>query len=256
MANLASLPLLLKELKLSSIAQHWEALAQKALDEQWLPQTYLATLCEQEAAERYQKRLQRYTREAQLPPGKQLCQFDFSAIEGVNKNQITALAEQKRWVTQSENLLLFGASGVGKTHIACGIGYALIEQGIRVKFTTATRIVQTLQQAKEELSLAEVLTRMDKYAVLIIDDIGYVKKSSQETQVLFELIAHRYETGSLIITSNQPFSAWDQIFDDNMMTVAAIDRLVHHACILEVDGESYRKKASMMNKEVAMASGN
>ena len=90
---------------------------------------------------------------------------------------------------------------------------------------------------------------MDKYAVLIVDDIGYVKKSSDETQVLFELIAHRYETGSLIITSNQPFSAWDKIFDDNMMTVAAIDRLVHHATIIEMKGESFRKKTSMKRKE-------
>jgi DNA replication protein DnaC len=134
---------------------------------------------------------------------------------------------------------------VGKTHLACGIGYALIEKNVRVKFTTATGIVQDLQRAKANLCLAEVLTRMDKYDVIIVDDIGYIKKTSQETQVLFELIAHRYETGSLIITSNQPFSAWDQIFDDTMMTVAAIDRLVHHATILDVGGESFRKKASI-----------
>lgn len=248
MANVASLPVLLKELKLSSVGKHWETLAQKAIDEQWLPQTYLAELCEQEAGERYQKRLQRYLRESQLPPAKQLSQFDFKSTSGINKNQITVLAQQRQWVNQAENILLFGASGVGKTHLACAIGYALIEQGIRVKFTTATAITQTLQQAKEDLTLGEILTRMDKYSVLIVDDIGYVKKSSQETQVLFELIAHRYETGSLIITSNQPFSAWDEIFDDNMMTVAAIDRLVHHATILEVQGESYRKKSSMKRK--------
>lgn len=249
MANVASLPLLLKELKLANIAKHWETLAQKAIDEQWLPQAYLAELCEQEAGERYQKRLQRYLREATLPPAKQLSQFDYAATPNLPKNRITALTQQKHWVNQAENVLLFGASGVGKTHLACGIGYALLEQGVRVKFTTATGIVQSLQQAKEELALADMLTRLDKYAVLIVDDIGYVKKSSQETQVLFELIAHRYETGSLIITSNQPFSAWDQIFDDTMMTVAAIDRLVHHATILEIDGESYRKKASIKRKE-------
>lgn len=249
MANVAALPVLLKELKLASFASHWESLAQKALDEQWLPQTYLAELCEQEAGSRYQKRLQRYLRESQLPPAKQLSQFDFAAAAGISKRQIIALTQQRQWVNQAENILLFGASGVGKTHLACGIGYALIEQGIRVKFTSATGIVQTLQRAKEELSLADVLTRMDKYAVLIVDDIGYVKKSSEETQVLFELIAHRYETGSLIITSNQPFSAWDQIFDDNMMTVAAIDRLVHHATITEIKGESFRKKASMKRKD-------
>ncbi|MVF12358.1 DUF815 domain-containing protein [Ketobacter sp. MCCC 1A13808] len=249
MANVASLPVLLKELKLSNFAKHWEVLAQKAIDEQWLPQTYLAELCEQEAGERHQKRLQRYLREAQMPPAKQLSQFDFTSTLGINKNQITALIQQRQWVNQAENILLFGASGVGKTHLACGIGYALIEQGVRIKFTTATGIVQSLQQAKADLTLAELLTRMDKYTVLIVDDIGYVKKSSQETQVLFELIAHRYETGSLIITSNQPFSAWDQIFDDNMMTVAAIDRLVHHATILEIKGESFRKKMSMKRRE-------
>jgi DNA replication protein DnaC len=248
MANVASLPVLLKELKLSSIARHWETLALKALDEQWLPQAYLAELCAQEAGERYQKRLQRYLREAQLPPAKQLSQFDFAATTGINKNQVMALAEQHRWANQAENILLFGASGVGKTHLACGVGYALIEQGIRVKYTSATRIVQYLQQAKQDLNLADALVRLDKYTVLIIDDIGYVKKSSQETQVLFELIAHRYETGSLIITSNQPFSAWDKIFDDNIMTVAAIDRLVHHATILEVKGDSYRKKVSMQRR--------
>jgi DNA replication protein DnaC len=129
------------------------------------------------------------------------------------------------------------------------IGYALIEQGIRVKFISATRIVQSLQQSKEDLSLEDALIRLDKYAVLIIDDMGYVKKSSQKTQALFELIAHRFETGSLIIISNQPFSAWDQIFDDNMMTVATIDRLVHHATILEIKGESCRKKVLMERRE-------
>ena len=249
MANVAALPVLLKELKLASFAKHWELLAQKALDEQWLPQTYLAELCEREAGSRYQKRLQRYLRESQLPPAKQIAQFDFKATSGIGKRQIIALTQQRQWVNQAENILFFGASGVGKTHLASGIGYALIEQGIRVKFTSATGIVQALQRAKEELTLAEILTRMDKYAVLIVDDIGYVKKSSEETQVLFELIAHRYETGSLIITSNQPFSAWDQIFDDNMMTVAAIDRLVHHATIIEIKGESFRKKASMKRRD-------
>jgi DNA replication protein DnaC len=184
MANLASLPVLLKELKLASFTRHWESLAQKAIDEQWLPQNYLAELCEQEAGERDQKRLQRFLREAQLPPAKQFSQFDFTSTEGIEKRQITALIQQRHWVRQAENVLLFGASGVGKTHVACAIGYALIEHGIRVKFTTATGVVQSLQQAKEELTLADALTRLDKYAVLIVDDIGYVKKSSQETQVL------------------------------------------------------------------------
>ena len=134
MANIAALPVLLKELKLASIAKQWELLAQKALDEQWLPQQYLVELCEQEAAERYQKRLQRYLREAQLPPGKQLASFDFTAAEGIQQNQLTALIQQPQWVKRAENILLFGASGVGKTHLACAIGYGLLERERSLSF--------------------------------------------------------------------------------------------------------------------------
>jgi len=252
MAKVESLPVLLKELKLSGFSRHWQALSQKALDEQWSCEQYLAQLCDQEVSERYQRRLQRYTREAQLPPGKPLSQFDFDAVEGITQANVNALVSQPQWVKQASNLLLFGPSGVGKTHLAAGIAYGLLEQGIRVRFSSATHLVQSLQQARESLVLSEALARLDKYDVLVIDDIGYVKKSDQETQALFELIAHRYEAGSLIITSNQPFSDWDQIFGDNMMTVAAIDRLVHHARILEIKAESYRKKASMKRRNQTM----
>jgi len=132
-----------------------------------------------------------------------------------------------------------------KTHLAAAIGHGLTEQGIRVRHYTTTALVQRLQQAREQLQLEDPLQKLDKYRVLILDDFGYVKKSDQETYVLFELIAHRYETGSLIITSNQPFSEWDSIFPDEMMTVAAIDRLVHHANLIEVRSDSYRRKAAM-----------
>ena len=173
-------------------------------------------------------------------------------MEGITQANVNALVSQPQWVKHAGNLLLFGPSGVGKTHLAAGIAYGLLEQGIRVRFSSATHLVQSLQQARESLVLSEALARLDKYDVLVIDDIGYVKKSDQETQALFELIAHRYEAGSLIITSNQPFSDWDQIFGDNMMTVAAIDRLVHHARILEIKAESYRKKASMKRRNQTM----
>ena len=138
--------------------------------------------------------------------------------------------------------LFVGPSGVGKSHIAAALGLHLIEQGIRVKWLQATALVQLLQQAKKDLDLMTAMSRLDKYRVLVIDDIGYVKKTDSETHVLFEFIAHRYESGSLIITSNQPFSHWDQIFPDTLMTVAAIDRIIHHATIVEIDGVSYRKK--------------
>lgn len=149
------------------------------------------------------------------------------------------------WLSQGHNIILFGASGLGKTHLAAALGYALIEKSIRVKFTSSTALVQQLQKSREDLGLEDMLKKLDKYELLILDDIGYVKKSDSESQVLFELIAHRYERSSLLITTNQAFSDWGSIFGDNMMTVAAIDRLVHHADIFQIEGESYRKKQAL-----------
>lgn len=245
MANTAALPILLKELRLNAMEKQWETLAQQANDKDWSPEEYLATLCEEEVALRYQKRIHRFTREAKLPAGKTLASFDFKAIPAVKKSRIEQKLKETHWVQRAENLLFFGPSGVGKTHLAAAIGYGLIEKGHRVRFFSTTELIQLLQKARDELSVIEALSRLDKYTVLILDDIGYVKKSDIETQVLFELIAHRYESGSLIITSNQPFSQWDQLFDDNMMTVAAIDRIVHHATIIDCQGESFRKQEAL-----------
>lgn len=245
MANIQSLPILLKELRLGAMAQGWEAIAQKAISEQWEPALFLAELCELEANHRHESRLKRLLKESKLTVGKQLHQYNFEEIEGVSSLQIAQKVNQIDWLRKGHNILLFGASGLGKTHLACAIGYALIEKAIRVKFSTSTALVQELQRAKETLGLNDALKKLDKYELLILDDIGYVKKSDSESQVLFELIAHRYERGSLLITSNQAFSEWDSIFGDNMMTVAAIDRLVHHSDIYKIEGESYRKKQAM-----------
>jgi DNA replication protein DnaC len=245
MANSQSLPILLKELRLSAIAKEWQQVARKAVQEQWQPEMFLAELCEIEANQRHENRLKRLLKESQLPAGKQLHNYNHSEIEGVSSVQLQRKISELDWVRQGHNLLLFGASGLGKTHLACGIGYALIEKGVRVKFSSSTAVVQMLQKAKETLGLTDALKKLDKYELLILDDIGYVKKSDSESQVLFELIAHRYERGSLLITSNQSFSEWDSIFGDNMMTVAAIDRVVHHSEIYHLQGESYRKKQAM-----------
>jgi len=249
MADAATLPILLRQLRLPTMAVCCEEVTDRALKHGWSIPQALASLCEYELAEREQRRLQRHLKEARLPAGKTLAAFDLSTIDPMQRQQLSTLACDSAWIDQARNLLLFGASGLGKSHIAAAIGHALIELGLRVRYYPASALVQELQAAKQALHLTDALTKLDKYRLLIIDDMGYVKRSEAETSVLFELIAHRYESGSLLITSNHPFSAWDSIFPDNMMAVAAIDRLVHHANIIELTGESYRKRAQTKRKK-------
>ena len=245
MVQTATLPLMLKQLRLSSIARHWQAFLDKAERNGWDGAQYLSALCEQELAERYSRRIARYSKESHLPVGKSLASFDFAQVPGLAREQLEVLAGSSDWTRQARNVLLFGPSGVGKTHLAAAIGHGLTTQSVRVRHFATTSLVQQLQLARTQLRLEDALQKLDQYAALILDDFGYVKKSEQETQVLFELIAHRYETGSLIITSNQPFAEWDRIFPDQMMTVAAVDRLVHHATIIEVSSDSYRRKEAL-----------
>lgn len=245
MAHQAALPILLRELRLPTMARHWESFLEKAEQERWNPARYLAALCEQEINERYSRRVARFTKESRLPAGKTLSSFDFSQTPGLRAERVEAFAANTDWVKRAGNLLLFGPSGVGKTHLAAAIGSGLIQQGVRVRYYPATAIVQDLQKARDGLRMEGLLERLDKYGVLIIDDLGYVRKSESETHALFELIAHRYETGSLIVTSNQPFSQWDHIFADPVMTVAAIDRMVHHASIIEIQAESFRRRQAV-----------
>ena len=249
MPSTQGLPLLLKELRLTEIAKAWPVLANKATKEAWEPELFLAELCELEVNHRYENRLKRLLKESKLPIGKQLSQYDFSEITGITAQQLKQKVTQLEWIKQGHNVLLFGASGLGKTHLAAALGYALLAQSIRVKFITGTALVQQLQKAREALGLEDALKKLDKYELLILDDIGYVKKNDSESQVLFELIAHRYERNSLLITTNQAFSEWDSIFGDNMMTVAAIDRLVHHADIFKIEGDSYRRKQAIKSNQ-------
>ena len=245
MAHAATLPILLRQLKLSAIEKLWEPFLVRAQEERWTPAEYLAALCEHELNERDSRRIARFIKQSHLPMGKTLASFKFDKTPDIKPEKLEAFATNSDWVKRAENILFFGPSGVGKTHLAAAIGYALIEQSIRVRHYTATTLVQELQKARAELNLEKALAKLDKYPVIILDDLGYVKKSEAETHVLFELIAHRYETGSLIITSNQPFSEWDKIFAEPAMTVAAIDRVVHHASIIEIRGESYRKRQAI-----------
>lgn len=238
----ATLPLLLKELRLPTMVRMWEELYYKAQTEGWSALKYLVTLCDHELADRENRRLARHMAQSQLPRGKSLETYDFSIVPNLNKSQIMGLGNGDLWVRDGMNLLIFGPSGTGKTHLAAGIGEKLVQAGYRVLFNRTTELLQRLQAAKRDCTLPAMLDRLDKFDCLILDDFGYVKKSEMETSLLFELICERYERRSLLITCNQVFKEWDQIFEDKRMAIAAVDRLVHHATILEVSGDSYRKR--------------
>lgn len=244
----ATLPLLLKELRLSSMSKLWEELAIQAKNKGWSPERYLTKLCDYELADREQKRLSRRMNESGLPRGKSLETFEFEVVPDLNKTQIMGFGKGEVWIKESMNILIFGPSGVGKSHLAAGIGEQLVTNGYRVCYTRTTEILQKLQAAKRDFTLPSVLSKLDKYDCLILDDFGYVKKNDTETMLLFELICERYERGSLILTCNQPFQEWDQIFEEKRMAIAAVDRLVHHAHIMELQADSYRKKAAIARK--------
>jgi DNA replication protein DnaC len=238
----AILPLQLKALKLSTFNVNWDIYAQNAQQKGWNYGQYLSALCELEMQKRQSNQLLRRIKESSLPKGKTLSCFHFNENESIKAAQVNALAESDSWIKQAHNLIIFGPSGTGKTHIASGIAYRQIELGHCIKFYQTSHLVQALQLAKVQFRLKDFLIKLDKIPLLVLDDLGYVKKDEHETSVLFELICHRYETGSLIITANQPFSQWDTIFPDNMMAVASVDRLIHHATVISISGESYRMK--------------
>jgi DNA replication protein DnaC len=222
----------LKQLRLAQFRSQWQAAEQQAQADGWSPASYLYVLAEQEHQQRHQARLRRLLHEAQLPWPKTLADYDWEAIPDLDRGQIE----------RAENLLLFGPSGVGKTHLASGICRSLIALDRSARFFTGTALVQHLQQAKADYALAKALNKLDRYSLLVIDDIGYVRKDEAETSVLFELVMHRYERRSLLVTSNQPFSEWENVFSTSAMTVAAVDRLVDHSTIVQISGESYRRK--------------
>jgi DNA replication protein DnaC len=244
----ARINLILNDLRLPAIKLVWPDFATRADKEGWPAARFLATLTEHELAERASRRIQRHLDEARLPPGKTLDSFDFEAVPMVSKAHVMALAAGDEWLEKGANLLVFGPPGAGKSHLAAALGLALIENGWRVLFARTTDLVQKLQTARRDLQLEAAIAKLDKYQLLILDDIAYVTKDQAETSVLFELISARYERRSLLITANQPFGEWSKIFPDQAMTLAAVDRLVHHATILEMNVESYRRREALERK--------
>lgn len=249
--DVTRLTLMLNELRLPAIKQVWEKIAGRSDKEGWPAARFLATLAEHELAERDRRRLERHLGEAKLLPGKTLATFDFEAVPMVSKAQVMALCAGDAWLEQGANLILLGPPGGGKSHLSSAIGLALLEKGWRVLFSRTSDLVQKLQVARRELALESAINRLERFDLLILDDITYVSKDQAESSVLFELISARYERRSMLITANQPFGEWGKIFPDPAMTLAAVDRLVHHATIFEMNVESYRRRAAIDRKHGA-----
>lgn len=242
------LSLILNDLRLPAIKLIWPEFAERADKEGWPAARLIAALAEHEIAERDRRRIERHLSEARLPPGKTLDSFAFDAVPMISRAQVMALCSGDSWLEKGANLIMFGPPGGGKSHLAAAIGLALIEKGWRVLFTRTSDLVQKLQVARRELALESALAKLDKYHLLILDDLAYVTKDQAETSVLFELISARYERRSTLITANQPFGEWNRVFPDPAMTLAAVDRLVHHATIFEMNVESYRRRAALQRQ--------
>ena len=235
----ADLESVLKELRLPTVRASYEEEAERARKETLSYERYLLELMRREAEVRRQNTIERLLRQSKLPLEKTLDAFELKRFPLRIRQQVKVLLEGG-FLDNRENVLAFGNPGSGKTHLLCAIGHELIHQGRRILFTSCNLLVQDLLLAKSELKLQKLLKRLSRFEAVIIDDIGYVQQNREEMEVLFTLLAERYERGSVMLTSNLPFSKWEQIFKDPMTTAAAIDRLVHHSIILELNVKSYR----------------
>jgi DNA replication protein DnaC len=232
----------LRELKLPHMASGFADMAIRAARENLSPEAYLFELAKLELEQRMIQRTQRRTRESGLPAGKTFTTFQRNALSATLQSQIAGL-RQSRFVQDARNVIAIGAPGTGKSHLLAALGHELIQEGTTVYWSSTALLVQRLLAAKRELRLPQALAKLDRYACLILDDIGYVQHERDEMEVLFTLLAERYERRSIMLSTNLAFSAWDRIFKDPMTTIAAIDRVVHHAVILDMMAlKSYRAK--------------
>jgi DNA replication protein DnaC len=237
----------LRELQLPAIRRCFEEKARQAERESLGYEQYLLELAERECQERRANRITRLLQVSKLPLEKTVENFDLKRLPVKASRQMKALLDGS-FVDRRENVLVFGNPGSGKTHLLSALGQELIRRGRRVAFSTCVRLVQDLLRAKRDLRLSAAIKKLAYYEALVIDDIGYVQQSREEMEVLFTLLAERYERGSILITSNLPFSKWEVIFKDPMTTASAIDRLVHHSVILELNISSYRMEQARKKK--------
>lgn len=244
-AERAGLAVLLKQLRLPSFAAHGERLAERARQQGWDPLRYLAERAAVEKAERADRRVARLTKQAQLPRGKTLETLDWTRLPAPVRGQLPVLREGE-FLAEATNVCIFGNPGAGKTHLMAGLGAELVKRGHATLFAPARALTERLAAARRELRPSRELDRLDRFACLLLDDIGYVRQDRAEMEVLFELLAQRYERRSVMLTSNLVFSQWGSIFPDRMTAAAAADRVVHHSVILELDVGSYRAEQARL----------
>jgi len=240
----------LQELHLPAVKKQYEAVARQASAETWSYPDYLRELVEGECQQRRQHRIERLLRESKLPLAKSWSTLDLKRLPPKVVQQLRALVSGD-FVDRHENVLAFGPPGSGKTHALAAVAQELVRAGRRVLFTTCSLLVQDLLAAKRDLTLKVLLKRLARWEVLVLDDLGYVQQSREEMEVLFTLLAERYERGSVLVTSNLPFSKWEQVFKDPMTAAAVIDRLVHHSVIMELNVSSYRAEAAKRSRSSA-----
>jgi DNA replication protein DnaC len=239
----------LRELRLRAMLACFEDTARRAEKETLSYEQYLLELAERECEQRRGNRIRRLLQDSGLPLEKSLANFDLKRLPTKVSRQLKVLLEGG-FLDRKENLLAFGNPGAGKSHLLCAIAQELVSTRARkIKYTTCALLVQDLLIAKRELQLRQQIKKLAKYEGLIIDQMGYVQQSREEMEVLFTLLAERYERGSVLLTSNLPFSKWEDIFKDPMTTAAAIDRLVHHCIILELNIPSYRMEEAKKNRD-------
>jgi DNA replication protein DnaC len=232
--------MLFRGFRLPTMAARVGQMIQSAETENWGYRKLLVQLCEAEAADRRERKQERLLKESGLPSGKTLGNLEEIQLPSKVRKLLPSLLDGA-FIERAENLLAFGLPGRGKTHFLAALGRELIlRRACTVYFTPTFKLVQQLLAAKKDLRLDAMLKKLDRFDAVILDDLGYVQQSREEMEVLFTFLAERYERRSVLISSNLIFSKWDQIFKDPMTTMAAVDRLVHHAIILEFNGESMR----------------
>ena len=234
----------LKELHLPTIRACYEELARMAEANTLSYEQFLFEVIEKEVEIRRTNRFVRLLKESKLPLEKSLENFDQKRLPQKVRLQLKNLLEGY-FLDNTENVLVFGNPGTGKTHLLCAIAQELISKDYRLYFSTCSLFVQDLLKAKSELRLSRFLKKLSKYKGIIIDDIGYVQQNREEMEVLFTFLAEKYERASVLLTSNLPFSKWELIFKDPMTTAAAIDKLIHHSIIIELDIPSFRMEKAI-----------